>query len=260
MNVKIQGGGSGTYSNSGSCVGVTNYLQHEDIERTEQGQEREQFFTHDRNVSPKEATYKIDHNKGQLSKKDSKFFVITVSPSEKEIKAMGATTQERSENFKKYINENLMQKYAEGFGKGLNNKDLMYFAKVHHDRQGKTGENMHAHIIVSRKDINNKIKISPQTNHRSTGKNGTVKGGFDRTKFFKESEQEFDKAFSHQRDFKETFDYQNTMKNGNFEDVKDLQNKQAQHNQEQEKIQSIKESLELQQEQEERTTSRGYSR
>ena len=31
MNIKIQGGGSGTYANTGSCTGVTTYLQHEDL-------------------------------------------------------------------------------------------------------------------------------------------------------------------------------------------------------------------------------------
>ena len=29
MNIKIQGGGSGTYANTGSCTGVTTYLQHD---------------------------------------------------------------------------------------------------------------------------------------------------------------------------------------------------------------------------------------
>lgn len=37
MNVKIQGGGNGTYANTGSCVAVTNYLQHEDLERMKKG-------------------------------------------------------------------------------------------------------------------------------------------------------------------------------------------------------------------------------
>ena len=39
MNIKIQGGGSGTYANTGSCTGVTTYLQHEDLERMKNGQE-----------------------------------------------------------------------------------------------------------------------------------------------------------------------------------------------------------------------------
>lgn len=37
MNVKIQGSGNGTYANTGSCVAVTNYLQHEDLERMKKG-------------------------------------------------------------------------------------------------------------------------------------------------------------------------------------------------------------------------------
>lgn len=37
MNIKIQGGGSGTYANTGSCTGVTTYLQHEDLERMKNG-------------------------------------------------------------------------------------------------------------------------------------------------------------------------------------------------------------------------------
>lgn len=39
MNVKIQGSGNGTYANTGSCVAVTNYLQHEDLERMKKGEE-----------------------------------------------------------------------------------------------------------------------------------------------------------------------------------------------------------------------------
>lgn len=44
MNVKIQGGGNGTYANTGSCVAVTNYLQHEDLERMKKGEEVQPFF------------------------------------------------------------------------------------------------------------------------------------------------------------------------------------------------------------------------
>ena len=44
MNVKIQGSGNGTYANTGSCVAVTNYLQHEDLERMKKGEEVQPFF------------------------------------------------------------------------------------------------------------------------------------------------------------------------------------------------------------------------
>ena len=64
---------------------------------------------------------------------------------------------------------------------------LLYYAKVHHERNRETGkEDMHAHIIVSRKDMSNKLKLSPATNHRGTQK-GAVKGGFDREAFVRVS-------------------------------------------------------------------------
>jgi hypothetical protein len=70
--------------------------------------------------------------------------------------------------------------YAANFRKGLGASDILYYAKVHHERNRETGkEDLHAHIIVSRKDVSNKLKLSPATNHRGTQK-GAVKGGFDR--------------------------------------------------------------------------------
>ncbi|MCS2373021.1 DUF5712 family protein (plasmid) [Phocaeicola vulgatus] len=85
MNVKIQGSGNGTYANTGSCVAVTNYLQHEDLERMKKGEEVRPFFNQFRDyVSAREVTFKIDNNKAKLSRTDAKFYVITVSPSEKE--------------------------------------------------------------------------------------------------------------------------------------------------------------------------------
>lgn len=62
MNVKIQGGGNGTYANTGSCVSVTNYLQHEDLERMKNGEEVQPFFNQFRDyVSAREVTFKIDN-------------------------------------------------------------------------------------------------------------------------------------------------------------------------------------------------------
>ena len=71
MNVKIQGGGNGTYANTGSCVAVTNYLQHEDLERMKKGEEVQPFFNQFRDyVSSREVTFKIDNNKARLSRTD----------------------------------------------------------------------------------------------------------------------------------------------------------------------------------------------
>ena len=153
MNVKIQGGGNGTYANTGSCVAVTNYLQHEDLERMKKGEEVQPFFNQFRDyVSAREVTFKIDNNKAKLSRTDAKFYVITVSPSEKELRCMGRTPQERAEALQRYIRQDVMRNYAEGFGKGLRSDDVEYYAKIHFNRDGDSDSDMHAHIIVSRKD------------------------------------------------------------------------------------------------------------
>lgn len=156
MNVKIQGGGNGTYANTGSCVAVTNYLQHEDLERMKKGEEVQPFFNQFRDyVSAREVTFKIDNNKAKLSQTDAKFYVITVSPSEKELRCMGRTPQERAEALQWYIRQDVMRNYAEGFGKGLRSDDVEYYAKIHFNRDGDSDSDMHAHIIVSRKDRSN---------------------------------------------------------------------------------------------------------
>ncbi len=76
---------------------------------------------------------------------------------------------------------------------------------------------MHCHLIVSRKDQSNKVKISPLTNHRNT-KKGAIKGGFDRKTLFENAEKGFDRLFGYNRQLPETFEYCNTMKNGSMQD------------------------------------------
>lgn len=216
MHVKIQGGGDGTYANTGSCSNVTNYLEHEDKNRLKKGEEIEPFFNHrQESVKSSEVINSIDKNKAKLCQDESKFFVITVSPSSEELKKMGNTPAEQSEAFKNYIKNDFAQQYAENFNKELTKDDLMYYAKIHTERNGKNENDMHAHIIVSRKTANNKIKISPQTNHKGTQK-GTVKGGFDRKEFINKMEKSFDQKFNYQRNIEESFEYKNAIKNGTF--------------------------------------------
>lgn len=74
---------------------------------------------------------------------------------------------------------------------------------------------MHAHIIVSRKDRSNTKKLSPKTNHTGKKNCGNVKGGFDRTDFFRKCESSFDRRMGFDREPEESFDYLNAVKNGN---------------------------------------------
>jgi hypothetical protein len=78
---------------------------------------------------------------------------------------------------------------------------------------------MHAHIIVSRKDRSNTRKLSPKTNHTGKKNCGNVKGGFDRTDFFRKCETSFDKRTGYDRAPEQTFDYLNTMKNGSPKEI-----------------------------------------
>ena len=222
MNIKIQGGGSGKYANKGSCKGVAGYLEHEDVKRMNEGKEMQCFFDQERNfVSRAEVEFKIDHNKAKLCRDDSKFYMITVSPSQEEQLKMGRTESERIANFKDYIRSNVMQDYAEGFGKNLSRDNILYFGKIHLERTGQSGDQMHAHIIVSRKDLDNRLKLSPMTNHRGTGR-GAVKSGFERVSFYEKCEQSFDKRFGYERGLEQSFQYRNTIRHGSLDDIAKL--------------------------------------
>lgn len=165
----------------------------------------------------------IDNNKAQLLKTDAKFYAIHVSPSEQELKAMGSTEQEQAEAMKRYIREVVIPEYAKNFNKGLSAGDIKFYGKIHFDRSRSSNQNnMHCHLIVSRKDQSNKVKLSPLTNHKNT-KKGTVKGGFDRTVLFQNVEKGFDKLFGYDRPLTEIFEYCNTMKNGSIKEQLQMQ-------------------------------------
>jgi hypothetical protein len=224
MNIDFPPPSKGTYNNAGSSQKLANYCEHEDLKRMEQGIYTEGFFnlTED-NVYKSQVIKDIDSNTGQLLKTDAKFYAIHVSPSEKELKAMGNTEQEQAEAMKRYIREVVIPEYAKNFNKGLSAEDIKFYGKIHFDRNRSDNElNMHCHLIVSRKDQSNKKKLSPLTNHKNT-KKGAIKGGFDRVNLFQQAEKSFDRLFSYNRPMSESFEYYNTMKNGNITDQLKMQ-------------------------------------
>ena len=217
MHIDFAPPSNGTYNNSGSCGQLANYMEHEDLERMEKGIYTEGFFNLMEDNIYKSAVIKdIDSNIGQLLKTDAKFYAIHVSPSEKELQAMGNTEQEQAKAMKRYIREVFIPEYAKNFNKGLSEADITFYGKIHFDRNRSDNEqNMHCHLIVSRKDQTNKKKLSPLSNHKNT-KKGIVAGGFDRINLFQQVEQGFDKLFGYNRQLSESFDYNNTMKNGSI--------------------------------------------
>ena len=231
MHIDFAPPSNGTYNNAGSSRQLANYMEHEDLERMEKGIYTEGFFNlTDDNIYKSKVIKDIDSNIGQLLKTDAKFYAIHVSPSEKELQAMGSTEQEQAEAMKRYIREVFIPEYAKNFNKGLTEADIKFYGKIHFDRSRSNNElNMHCHLIVSRKDQANKKKLSPLTNHKNT-KKGIIKGGFDRVNLFQQAEQGFDKLFSYDRKQTESFDYLNTMKNGSISEQFKLQKQEFQVN------------------------------
>lgn len=145
---------------------------------------------------------------------------------------MGETEQEQAEAMRRYVREVVIPEYAENFNKGLSVEDIKFYGKIHFDRSRSNNQNnMHCHIIVSRKDQANKIKLSPLTNHRNT-KKGAIKGGFDRANLFQQVEKGFDKLFNYYRPLDESFEYYNTMKNGAIVEQINIQEKILVHEKE----------------------------
>lgn len=192
--------------NKGSVETLVTYLEKENKDKNIS--EHEFFFNHENEIIfPGEVINRIDNNKKKLGANDAKFYMLILSPSEKENEFLANDP----EKLKTYTRE-FMNAYAANFNKGLQGSDLVYFAKVEYNRYDqnkkvKDGNNLHVHIIVSRRDKNQFYKLSPMTNHQNT-KSGPVKGGFCRKDLMIESEQIFDKKFNYNRTLEETWDYQ----------------------------------------------------
>ncbi|QSE99191.1 DUF5712 family protein [Fulvivirga lutea] len=201
MYVKIEVGGTG------SSVSAVEYLEKENEEKLIKDQ-RLFFDQSNDNIKSSYVVESLDNNKAKLCKHEAKFFQLIISPSKNELLHIGC-----SEEKIKLYTRNLMDVYAMNFDKGLRADDLLYFAKIEEFRKGKEGPNWHVHVLVSRKDKTNKIKLSPRTSHRGKSK-GPISHGFNRNKFRQTSETLFNKMFDYSRSFYETFEYQNTLKNG----------------------------------------------
>ena len=227
--------------NSGSSAALANYLEKEN--EGKDLHEREYFFDSDSDFKTKdEVISEIDQN-GQnqgMKKEQDRFYSFTINPSERELKHIGGDP----EKLKQYTRE-VMNNYSDNFGRGIEEKQLVWSAKVETERtynhtdpevkagekergQQKEGNQTHIHVIVSRfteKEQSNERtqSLSPMTNHRGTT-NGIVKGGFERTEFIHKNEQSFDKMFNYERDLKERFEYN---KANAFEkrDMKDYEEK-----------------------------------
>ncbi|WP_143164281.1 DUF5712 family protein [Hymenobacter daecheongensis] len=229
---KIPSSGAGLSQRSGSCEGLVAYL-----EKEVQGQ----WFGLDReDVPAAEVVATLDRNKRNLNRDADKYYQVVLAPSQAELRHIGSDP----EKLRAYTRA-AMEQYAANFGKDIEGRDLVYFAKVEHERstgpadravqvgdvargQAKEGPQAHVHVIVSRTenlaryterkksgelDRKNPFHLSPLTNHKDTQR-GVVQGGFERKQFSERVEQAFDQAFAYERPLTETFRYAHTMKHG----------------------------------------------
>lgn len=226
-----------TADNKGSSAALVHYLDKEN--RIHKDIAPELWFNQERHSIPSlEAMQALDNNVAKLMRTDAKFFLVNISPSQKEIAFLKERYGEQGakEQLKAYAAK-VMDEYAMNFKRpGINsNQDLLWFGKLenyryysHKDpevKQGlkkrgerKPGEQMHIQVIVSRKDITNTVKLSPM--NKSRGKNAAHSqklGQFDRSAFKQSGERVFDQYFGFERGFTETFRYANAQKKGTLE-------------------------------------------
>jgi len=220
--------------NKGSSGKLVHYLEKEN--RLAKNKEPEHWFNdNEMKVDPYEVMKTIDGNIAKLGKADAKFFLVNISPSQKEIAFLKEQYGEESakEQLKAYA-VRVMDEYAKNFKReNINShENLVWFGKLenyryytHKDpevKQGakkrgdrKEGEQMHVQVIVSRKDKTNTIKLSPMNTSRGKNEEHSKKmGQFDRLAFKQSGETLFDELFEFDRGLKETMAYANTKKNG----------------------------------------------
>lgn len=222
--------------NKGSSGKLVHYLEKEN--RTESKNEPEQWFNGERtDIEAYEVRRAIDGNRSKLGNHEAKFFLINISPSQKELAHLKAQYGDlgMKDQLKLYT-EKVMDEYARNFKRdGINcNRDLLWFAKVedfryysHKDQEVKQGlkkrgdkkEGMQRHIqvIVSRKDVNGRYKLSPMNSSKGRNAEHSKKmGQFDRMAFKQSGETLFDKQFGFDRELKDTLAHANILKNGSL--------------------------------------------
>jgi hypothetical protein len=245
MVAKIPSAGKGLAQRTGSSGGLVAYL-----EKEVQGQ----WFSLDReDVPAAEVTQTLDRNMRHIGSDPEKLRAYTRAA---------------------------MEQYAANFGKGIEGKDLVYFAKVEHERttgpadravqlgdvekgQAKEGPQTHIHVIVSRTenlaryaerkksgelDRKNPYHLSPLTNHKDTQR-GVVQGGFERKQYSERVEQAFDRAFAYERPLTETFRYAHTMQHGTPEQCAALRVQAIQEQQAAEQRQAVQQVVAAEQRQ-----------
>jgi len=244
---------SETGNNKGSSAQLVHYLDKEN--RLFPHQEPELWFnSSDNQIDSYVVKRSIDRNIAKLSGHEAKFFLVNISPSQKEIAHLKMLDERNAKEDLKAFAINIMDEYARNFyRKGIgSNEDLLWFGKLENHRyysakdnevkngtakrgEPKPGEQMHIQVIVSRKDITNAIKLSPMNNSRGGNLEHSKKiGQFDRVAFKASGEKVFDEMFAFERPINESFKYANTQSKGTLVERMEM----AEQKDKQEQVQS----------------------
>lgn len=238
---------SETGNNKGSSGALVNYLEKEnDLKNGKNSvSDYENWFNGVRNdIKRQEVRVKIDNNVAKLGRDDSKFFLINISPSQKELEHLFKQYGEGSAKKKlKELAVKIMDEYAKNFKRAgiITNNNLLWFGKVenyryykHTDKEVKNGlkqkgdrkegRQMHVQVIVSRKDLSNTVKLSPQNTSKGKNKEHSARlGQFNRSAFKQSGEDVFDNLFNFERGLEDKFIYANVMENGTPEQKTQMQ-------------------------------------
>ena len=134
--------------NTGSCENLVEYLEKENL-RLKSG-EKTYFFSHSSDgVVPSKVIQDIDANHSKLKNKEAKFFMVTINPSEDELKHISDSKEKLMQYTRK-----VMEGYAKNFNRELDGKpltadDLLYYAKIEKTRFYKPEEKLHSEAYIN---------------------------------------------------------------------------------------------------------------
>jgi len=231
----------GVINNKSSCITLAEYLQKEN--ESEPDENKTAFFnTKYDSCASTTVINNIDKNVQKLTKRDDKFYMLSLNPSHREAQNLIKNVTGKSvENFDQLNSEekqlvfeelrnytrNSMDLYAQNFNREniKSGDDLVYYAKIetqrkyhHYDKDVKEGKakngdyksglNLHMHIIVSRKDITGKIKLSPLA--KSKGNTWELNGkqvnrGFNHLKWKNECNEMFWNNYKYTEKYSSSF-------------------------------------------------------
>lgn len=198
--------GNVTYDNKNSAARLGNYLNKEPSSKQEKGI----FFNAKGDFDRAQMVESIDNNVKGLTQKSDKFYSLVIAPSAKELEYIG-----NGHSKLKAFTIACMEKYANNYningGKKLSEKDLVWYATIHQNRaykgtdlevlngEKKSGDlkeglQTHIHVVVSARDIEQKITLNPNTSNRNR---------FKMTAWFEANQRQFNQQFDFKPDPKE---------------------------------------------------------